>query len=68
MLATVAAILGRQAGPMTREFLVQLKKASRRPGAKFGDVLLRVRRRVLAKGRPLALALAAFGDADYLIG
>ncbi|MCJ7588113.1 MAG: toll/interleukin-1 receptor domain-containing protein [Candidatus Aminicenantes bacterium] len=68
VLATVAAILGRQAGPMTREFLVQLKKASRRPGAKFGDVLLRVRRRVLAKGRPLALALAAFGDADYLIG
>ena len=67
ILATIASTLGQHAGPVTEEFLAELKAACNEGEKNFGDVLLRVRQKILAKGQPLALALTAFGDADYRI-
>jgi hypothetical protein len=39
--------------------------AARDPAATFGEAMLEVRRRMLADNIFMALALAAFGDADW---
>jgi len=64
VLGTMAKVLGRHAGPLARELLAELA-AIDTPDADFGSVLRRVRRRMLAHGFLMVLALVAMGDADW---
>ena len=64
VLGTLAEILGRDAAPLVRELVAEL--AGVMDGkADFGTVMLRVRRRMLARGNLIALCLVAVGDAQW---
>jgi hypothetical protein len=62
-------VLGQRAAPVARAIATELAAASkrRRPIA-TGDLLLAIRRKLLAKGELTALCLTAFGDADWQVG
>lgn len=64
VLGTMAKVLGRHAGPLACELLAELA-AVNTPDADFGSVLRRVRRRMLAHGFLMVLALVAMGDAEW---
>jgi hypothetical protein len=64
VVATLAPVLGRYAGPATAELLRALA-ASRKSGAgTLGDALLQVKRALVARGEPIGMALVAYGDAS----
>jgi hypothetical protein len=65
VLSTLSMIRGRHAAALTADLLNELKRASREGDVTFGDVLLRVKRTRLAKGDPLVLSLAAYGNAAW---
>ena len=65
IVSTTAPVLGRHAAPVAARFLDKLKSLSARPNATFGDVMLAVRRELLAEGLPVILAVSAYGDADW---
>jgi hypothetical protein len=69
VVGTVAPVLGQRAAPVARAIATELAAASkrRRPIA-TGDLLLAIRRKLLAKGELTALCLTAFGDADWQVG
>ena len=67
ILATLTDALGQHAGPLIEDFLVKLKEESSKKPVSFGEVLLRVRQKLLADDKLLSLSLISFGDADYLI-
>lgn len=64
VLGTMAKVLGRHAGPLACELLAELAAVDT-PDADFGSVLRRVRRRMLAHGFLMVLALVAMGDAEW---
>ena len=65
IVSTTAPVLGRQAALVAARFLKKLKALSANSGATFGDVMLAVRRELLAEGLPVILAVSAYGDADW---
>lgn len=65
VLGTLATIRGRHAVPFLRELVAALQAAAQREGATFGSALLEVKQRMLARGNPFVLALAAYGDAGW---
>lgn len=70
VLGTVANVLGRHAGPVTSRLVTELDRLARENGGRgtrFGDALLAAKRRLVAAGYPMALALAAYGDARWVI-
>jgi hypothetical protein len=69
VVGTIASVLGQRAAPVARKIATELASASkrRRPIA-TGDLLLEIRRKLLAKGELTALCLTAFGDADWQVG
>ena len=68
IVSTIATILGRHAGPAAAAIVEELKNHEGKVDATFGDVMLKVRQRLLAKGVPMVLGLTSYGDADYRIG
>lgn len=68
IVSTIATILGRHAGPAAAAIVQELKKQEGKADATFGDVMLEVRRRLLAAGVPMVLGLTSYGDADWRIG
>lgn len=68
IVSTIATILGRQAGPAAAAIVEEIKKQDGNPNATFGDVMLAVRRRLLAEGTPMVLGLTSYGDADWRLG
>lgn len=64
VMGTLAKILGRHAAPVARELVAELVSVSD-ADADFGTIMLRVRRRMLAKGYLMALCLVALGDAEW---
>jgi hypothetical protein len=64
VLGTLAEILGPHAGPLARELVTELGTVSDSE-ADFGTILVRVRRRLLARGYLLALCIYALGDAEW---
>ena len=68
IVSTIATILGRHAGPAAAAIVQELKKQEGNAEATFGDVMLAVRRRLLAAGVPMVLGLTSYGDADWRIG
>lgn len=68
IVSTIATILGRHAGPAAAAIVQELKNQEGNGNATFGDVMLAVRRRLLAAGIPMVLGLTSYGDADWRIG
>ena len=67
VVATLTDVLGRHAAPLA-ERLVTLTLANTSGPVRLGEVMVRLRRQLLAEGLPVVLALAVFGDADWLVG
>ena len=65
VVGTLTLIRGRHATRFVKEFVTALAKRAGTPDATFGDVLLDVKRTMLAAGDPFALTLVAYGDADW---
>jgi len=64
VVATIASVLGRHAAPVAEAFVQELR--SPRPAAlTFGELMPLIRRRLLADGLVMALALVAYGDTDW---
>lgn len=66
VVSTIATILGRHASPAT-EALVQLLDRMADGRHTFGDIMLRLRQKLVATSTPMALGLTSYGDADWLL-
>jgi hypothetical protein len=66
VVTTIATILGRHASPAT-EALVQLLDKMADGKHTFGDIMLRLRQKLVATSTPMALGLTSYGDADWLL-
>jgi hypothetical protein len=64
VVSTGSTVLGRHAAPVAVEFVRALGQV-RTSDASFGDVMVEVRRTLLARGLPAVLCLSAYGDADW---
>jgi hypothetical protein len=69
VVGTTAAVLGERAAAVAQTIAVEFTKATerKRPIA-AGELFLRIRRELLAKGDLTSLCLTAFGDADWQLG
>lgn len=66
VVSTIATILGRHASPATA-VLVELLDQMADGRSTFGDVMLRLRQKLVAKATPMALGLTSYGDADWIL-
>jgi hypothetical protein len=67
VVATLTEVLGRHAAPVAMAFAQELYAACGDQPGGVGDVMVRLRRRMLARGILAVLALAVYGDADWSI-
>jgi hypothetical protein len=67
VLGTIAEVLGRHAAPVAEQLVRDLYQAIGLGPVRFGEVMVRLRRTLLARGTPMVLTLAAFGDADWFL-
>lgn len=67
VVTTLAATLGRHAAPAAIAFAEELNNEIAREARPFGEISLAVRRKLMARGIPAALALAVYGDADWIL-
>ncbi|WP_219414254.1 hypothetical protein [Pseudonocardia nigra] len=67
VIATLTEVLGRHAAPVAERFVQELYTFCADEPHGIGEVMVRLRRRLLADGVPMVLALAVFGDADWLV-
>ena len=65
VLSTGATILALQAGQVAAEMVRALASLPKNKDASLGEVMLDLRRKLLAKGLPMVLTLSAYGDADW---
>jgi len=65
VLSTGATILALQAGRVAAELVRALASLPKNKDGSLGEVMLDLRRRLLAKGLPMVLTLSAYGDADW---
>jgi hypothetical protein len=65
VMGTLASVLGRHVGPVAKILAETLEAAHAPPGGLLGDVMCQLRRKALADGYPIVLAITAFGDADW---
>jgi hypothetical protein len=68
VIGTVTKVLGRHAAPVAGMIVTELAARANAQNAYITDVIRDVRRRLLAEGRPLGLALVAYGDGDWTVG
>jgi len=69
VVGTVASVLGQRAAPVARTIASSFAAASKRKRPiPAGDLMLEIRRKLLAKGELTALCLTSFGDADWQLG
>jgi hypothetical protein len=67
VLGTITEVLGRHAAPVAVRLVEDLYQAVGSEPVRFGEVMVLLRRRLLTLGFPMVLALATFGDADWLL-
>ena len=65
-VGTLATIRGRQTVEFIKAFLEQLKRVAQEE-LTFDEAILRVKRRMLAKGDPFVLSLVAYGDTGWRV-
>lgn len=66
VVGTIATVPADSAPDVAVELVTALKQADQ--GRRFGEVMLDIRRQLLGKGVPLAMCIAAYGDADRSYG
>jgi hypothetical protein len=67
VIATLTEVLGRHAAPVATRLVEELYSYCADEPHGVGEVMVMLRRRLLADGLLSVLALAAFGDADWLV-
>ncbi|HEX3131660.1 MAG TPA: hypothetical protein VH394_30265 [Thermoanaerobaculia bacterium] len=67
VVSTIAMILGRHASPATATLVDLLDEMSASGDRTFGEVMLRLRQKLVATQTPMALGLTAYGDADWVL-
>lgn len=67
VVSTIATILGRHASPATALLVDLLDQYSASGDHTFGDVMLRLRQKLVLSQTPMALGLTAYGDADWVL-
>jgi hypothetical protein len=67
VVSTIATILGRHASPAAARLVELLDEEAQEEGSTFGEVMVRLRRKLLETGSPMALGLTAYGDADWIL-
>jgi len=65
VVGTITYVLGMQAAPLAREFVRQFWSHTGSDSRPMGEVLRSVRTSMVRDGNPLALAVAAYGCADW---
>ena len=65
VIGTVTYVLGMQAAPLAREFVRQLWAHPAAGAVPMGELVRSVRTQMVRGGNPMALAVAAFGGADW---
>jgi len=68
VLGTLTEMLGRHAAPIAEVFGELIARGWRHGPLRMGDVMVEFRRRLVADGVVAALAVTAFGDADWELG
>jgi hypothetical protein len=68
VIATLTEVLGRHAAPIANRLVGELYRQCATDACGMGEVMLMLRRNLLADGLLPVLALASFGDADWLVG
>lgn len=63
VIGTLTYVLGPQAAGVARELVRQIGSAGN--GLTIGEIMRQVRARMLAEDNIMALAITAFGDADW---
>ena len=66
VVSTIATILGRHASPAT-EVLIQLLDEMADGENTLGDIMLKLRQKLVATSTPMALGLTSYGDADWIL-
>lgn len=68
VIGTLCEILGQHAAPIAAQLLAELRRAATAAEpTPIGDLIPALRRRLLARGYPIVLAVAPYGDADWQI-
>ncbi|HWM95191.1 MAG TPA: hypothetical protein VN493_30835 [Thermoanaerobaculia bacterium] len=67
VVSTIATILGRHASPATAMLVELLDQMAAEGNRTLGDVMLRLRQKLVLKQTPMALGLTAYGDADWIL-
>jgi hypothetical protein len=65
VVGTITYVLGMQAAPLAREFVRQFWSHSSTESIPMGELVRAVRTRMVRDGNPLALAITAYGGADW---
>lgn len=65
VVGTLTSVLGQHSAPVAREFLRQLSQGDNVGPSTFGEVMRRIRRRMLRAGNVMALALVAYGSSEW---
>ncbi len=68
VVATLSTVRGRHMAPAAKETLDVLLDHAEAEAQSFGDVLVDIRRRLVARGLPVGLTFVAFGDASWQLG
>jgi hypothetical protein len=67
VIATLTQVLGRHAAPIATKLVHEISQQCAGEACGMGEVMLKLRRHLLAEGLLPVLALASFGDADWLV-
>lgn len=68
VFASLTEILGRHGAPIADALAAQIVAGWQSPAFRFGEMMIVLRRRLLAQGLPAVLAVVAYGDADWELG
>lgn len=68
VLGTTTKVLGRHAAPVAAKVVAQLVARSGGEPSHFSDLVLDLRRSLLADGLPFGMTLLAFGDGEWILG
>src|SRR5262249_48373533 len=68
VIGTLCEILGQHAAPIAAQILAEIQHAAAAAEPMpIGDLIPVLRRRLLARGYPIVMAVAPYGDADWQI-
>ena len=67
VIATITDVLGRHASPIAARLVAEIRLRCHDYPRGTGEVILSLRRRLVAEGMLPVLAVTAFGDADWLV-